>query len=147
MIHEAMLAVVHEFDWIFNRDYMIVSGFVSVIDDGSEGRGFSASSRSCHEHQALMKTRKSLDDWRQPKLLRSQDLRRDLTEHGGDAVFLIEKVCAVPGLAGDFIAEVDVAGLFKDFNFVLWCNFIQYCLERVTFQWRKINALKFTVDA
>src|SRR2546426_10976016 len=54
--------------------------------------------------------------------------RRNLPEHGGDAIFLVEKVSAVSCFARDFITEVDISGLLEDFDFEVRRYFIQHRL-------------------
>ena len=83
MIDQAALALVHEFDRIFDRDDVILPDLVRVVDDRRQRRGFSASRRSGDEHQSLVELRELLHDRRQAQLFRRQDLRGNLTEDRG----------------------------------------------------------------
>src|SRR5436190_1033372 len=93
VIHQAFLAFVNEFDWIFNRDDVIPSGFVRVVHDSRQGCGLAAACRTSHEDETLMKAGEFLHDRRKTELVRCQNLRRNLPEYCGNAVFLIEEVC------------------------------------------------------
>ena len=49
MVHDAALALVDEFDGVFNRDDMVFAGAVGLVDDGGERCRFTAARRSGDE--------------------------------------------------------------------------------------------------
>ena len=81
------------------------------------------------------------------EILERKHLGRDLPEHGGDTVLLVEKIGAEAGHAGDLVAEVHVARLFKHFYLIFRCDLIEHRLQGVILQGRIVNALEFAVDA
>ena len=74
-------------------------------------------------------------------MLDRQYFGRDFTEYGGHAVFLIEKVGAVPRFAGDFIAEIDIPGFLEDLHFEFRRDFIEHRLQLVIFEGCKLDSL------
>src|SRR5215475_11657799 len=133
MIHQAALAVMYELDWIFHSDDVVPARFVGLVDNGGEGRGFTAARRPSYENEPFMQPGKFLDDRRKSQLIDSQYLRRDLPEHGGDAVNLIKKICAVSCFTGDFITEIDIPSLFEKLHFKFRRNLIQHRLQFIIF--------------
>src|SRR5439155_27307076 len=106
MIHQTLLALMDEFDRIFDGNDVILSGLVRVVHDRSQRGGLTASSRAGHKHQPFVQTGKFLNDRRQAELVGCQHLRRDLAEYGSHSVLLVEKVGSVSCLAWDFIAKI-----------------------------------------
>ena len=87
--------------------------------------------RAGHHHQSPVQHGKLLQHGRQRsielfEIFKRQHLGGNLAEHSGDAVFLIEEICAEAGDVGDFIAEIDIAGFFEDFDLVLGRDFVQH---------------------
>ena len=102
MLNETVLAAMHEFDRIFDRDDVIVPLQVGVIDHRRERGRFTGTGRTGHEHETLLQHRKFFQDRRQAELVDRQHLRWNETKHGRDAVFLLEEIGTVaqrrPGL-------------------------------------------------
>src|SRR4029079_12660525 len=105
-----------------------------------------------YNYQSAVQHRKLLKHGRQRcveffKVFKRKDFARNLAEYSRDSIFLIEKIRAKPGDVWDFVTEVHVAGFFERFDLVLRRDFVQYGFERVAFEWRKVHALQFAVDA
>src|SRR5262249_52294648 len=87
---------------------VILTSLVGIVDDrGKRGR-FPAARRARHQYKTFVKAGKFFHDRRQAQLVSREHLRRDLAEHCSYTVLLVEKVRAVPRLAGDFVAEINV---------------------------------------
>src|SRR5207248_2800030 len=71
----------------------------------------------------------------------------DLTEHGGDAVFLVEKIDAKTGDVRDLVTEIDIARFFKHLDLIFRSDFVEHRLEIVAFQRGIIDTLQFAIDA
>ena len=54
MVDQAFLALVNEFDRIFDRDDVILARLVRVVDDCGQRRGLSAACRAGYQDEALM---------------------------------------------------------------------------------------------
>src|SRR5215467_1647922 len=131
MIYQTALTVVHELDWIFHGDDVVPARFVGVVDNGGESRRFAASRRPSYKNETFMQCRKFLDDWKKAKLVNGQDFRRDLPEDCRDAMFLIKKIRPISRFTRDFIAEIDIPGLFENLHFEFRRNFIEHRLQFV----------------
>ena len=81
------------------------------------------------------------------EILERKHLARNLAEHGGDAVLLVEEIGAEAGDVRDFVAEIHVAGFLEDLDLVLRRDFVEHRLELVVLERRMIHALQFAVDA
>ena len=95
MLHQAILAAMHKFDRIFHRDDMVVPLQVRVIHHRSERGGLAGTGRAGDEDETFLQEREFFQDWRKAQILDRQHLRRDQTEDGRNAVFLLEKVGAI----------------------------------------------------
>ena len=51
MIHDAPLTLVHELDGIFDRENVIFSILVGIVDHGSQGRGLTAAGWTSNQDQ------------------------------------------------------------------------------------------------
>ena len=114
MLHQAILAAMHELDRVFDRDDVIVPLHVGVIHHRRQRGRFAGTGRAGDQDQALLQHRKFLQHRRQTRDLRTvRTLRRDQTEDRRDAVFLLEEIRAVTGDARNFVAEIDVARFLR----------------------------------
>ena len=153
MIHQAVLAFVHEFDRVLDRDDMVAAIFVRIIHHGR------AASWICRNRSARSPPPALGAAWQNFfstggkrrvelfEILERKHLAGNLAEHRGDAVFLVEKIGAETGDVRDFVAEIDVAGFFETLDLIFRRDFVEHRLELVAFQRRIIHALQFAVDA
>ena len=123
MLHQAILAAMHELDRILDRDDVIVPVQIGVIDHRRERGRFAGTGRAGDEHEALFQHRKPLQHCREARVLDRQDLGRNQAEDGGDAVFLLKKVRAVTRDSGNLVAEVDIARFLEDLDLHLRARF------------------------
>ena len=117
VVDEAVLALVHELDRVFHRDDVVVAVLVGVIHHRRERGGFAGAGRAGDDDQALVgawRTFSSTAGRRELQNLRTKAPCLGLAEHGADAVLLVEEIGAEAGDVRDFVAEVHVAGFFKD---------------------------------
>src|SRR6266850_3722306 len=114
MVYKATLALVHEFDGVLDGDDVVFPRLVRMVDDGGQSRRLAASSRTGNKHQSFVKRRELFHDRRQIELLGCEHGRRNLPEHRGNTVLLIEEICAIPRYSRNFVTEIDVAGFFED---------------------------------
>ena len=78
--------------WFFDRQNVVVSVDVDLVDHRSQRGGFTGTGRSRNEHQPAGLFAHVLDDRRQAQRLERFDLVRDRAEHRTDSAFLVEKV-------------------------------------------------------
>ena len=152
MVHQAVFAFVHEFNRVFHRDDVVFAVFVRVIHDRRQRGGFAGTGRAGDHDQAVCNMANFLNTagrgrFEFVKILERKHPARNLPEHRGDAVFLVEEIDAETGDIRDFITEIHVAGFFKHLDFVIRGDFVEHRLESVAFQRRIIHALEFAVDA
>ena len=147
MVDQAALALVDEFDRVFDRDDVILARLVRVIHDRRQRRGLAAAGRAGDEDESLVQLGELFHDRRQAQLFGREDLRGNLAEDRGNAVLLVEEVGAETGHAGNFVAEVDVAGFFEDLDLVLRRDLVEHRLERVVLQRRVTDSLHFAANA
>ena len=55
-------------------------------------------------------------------------------------MFLLEKIGAVTGDSGNFVAEIDVERFFENFNFSFWRDFVNHRLELIVLERGIIDA-------
>ena len=147
VVHETLLAAMHKFDRVLHGDDMVAPVEIGKIDHGRQRGGFAGTGRAGDKHHAFFQHRETLQNRRQAELLQREHLAGNEAEYRGDAVFLIQKIRAIPGEAGIFVTEIDVAGFLKDLDFLLGRNLVNQRLQVVVLQRRGINAHQFAVDA
>ena len=94
LVDEAPLVLVYELDRIFNRDQMIITVLVDVVDHGAERGRFSRSGRTGDEHEPLVQLAHLEDRRRQPELFGGEDAGRDDAEDRAGAALIFEEADA-----------------------------------------------------
>ena len=127
---------------VLKKFAMLHKGLVVVTGAGGSG----------DDHQALVQHAELFQHRGQRrahffKVLEREHRAGNLAEDGGDAVFLGEEIGAKTRDAGDFIAEVNVAGFLEGFDLVLRGDFVEHDLEHVVLQRGGVHARQFAVDA
>ena len=107
--HHALLVVVVEFDGVLDRDDVHGAFLVDDVDHGGEGGGLAGTGRAGHEDHAAGTVEQVLDARREPDLVQRHHLVRDLTEHGSDAAFLLERADAETRAVAERETEVRAA--------------------------------------
>ena len=74
MLHEAVLAAMHELDRVFDRDDVIVPLKIRVIHHRRERGGFAGTGRTGDEDEALFQQREFLQHRRQAELVAGEHL-------------------------------------------------------------------------
>src|SRR3954469_4477447 len=108
MLDEAILATMYKLNRVFHRDDVIVSLQIRVIHHGRERGRLAGSGWSGHKHHALLQHWKFFQDRREIEFLNRQNLGWNQTKDRRDTIFLLEKICTIPGLPRNFVAKVDV---------------------------------------
>ena len=147
MLDQAILAAMHKFNRVFDRDNVVMPLHVGVIHHRRQGGGLSGAGRSGDQNEALLEHGKFLQDGRQIQIVARQYRRRNQTENRGDTVFLLEEICAITGHARHFIAKIDVGGFLEDFDFSFGCDLINHRFQVVVSQRRVIHADEVAIDA
>ena len=151
MVDEAILALVHEFDRVFDCDDMVFPVLVGVVHHGRKRCGFARPGRTRYDDQPAMEHREFFQHGRQRRIklfevLERKHLAGNLAEDGGDAVFLIEEIGAEAGDVRYLIPEIDIARLLKNFDLVLGGDFIEHLLELVVLQGRVLHPVQFAIN-
>ena len=101
LAHEALPALVDEFDRVLDGEDVAVPGCVPVVDHRGQGGRFPAPRRSGDQHQPARSAGEVLEDLRRVQLVERRDHRRDDPEHRAGAAVVVEYVDAKAGEAGD----------------------------------------------
>src|ERR1051325_3897225 len=139
VIDQAILALVHELDWVFHRDNMVAPVLVGVVRHSGQRRGFAGAGGPRDNDEATVKHGKLFQHRRQRgvkllKVLKRQNLAGDLPEDSADAVFLIEEIGAEARDVGNFVTEIHVAGFLEMLDLVLGGDFVEHLFELVVVQ-------------
>ena len=147
VIDQRLLRAMHKLDRVLDGDDVIFAVQVRVIDHRGERGAFARTRRTGHEYEAFFQHRETLQDRRKTEFVGRQNLARNEPEDRGDAALLVEKIRAIAGAAGIFVAEIDVAGFLEDFDLLLGGDLVNQRLEIVVFQRGHIHAHEFAIDA
>ena len=82
---QAVLALVHEFDRVFDRQNVAVLVLVNLVYHGGKRRGLTRAGLTCYEYQTPAGAREIAHGCRHAELFERQGLRRNRTKHGADA--------------------------------------------------------------
>src|SRR5919106_6401279 len=77
MVNDTSLAHVHNLNRILNGDDMILAALISIIDDGCQGRGFTATSWTSNQYKPFLEHGQLCDNPRQAQLICRQHWVRD----------------------------------------------------------------------
>jgi hypothetical protein len=102
---------VHELDRILDRDDVIGTRAVDVVDHRAERRRLAGARGAGDEHEPLVERAQVEDVLREIELFRGEDLRRDDAEHGARPAAVGEHVGAEPREVLDLVREVGVVPL------------------------------------
>ncbi len=106
----------HEFHRVFERDDVAGLGFVDLVKDGGERRGFAGAGRAGDEDQAGFFLRQFLEDFRQAQLFQRRNLRGQLAQDGGKISALRKDVDAETRPVGERVSRVAGTVLQKVFD-------------------------------
>src|SRR5581483_12038730 len=99
-----------QFDRVLDRDDVLLSGAVDVINDRCKRGRFAGSGRAGREHEAAVLLRETNNARRQVKLLERGNSPRDDAERDRDSAALPEDIDAEAGQRRRLVTEVDLAG-------------------------------------
>ena len=94
LVDEALLALVDEFDRIFDRQDVLIAIVVDEVDHRSHRRALARSGRAGDEHETTRRHRHVFEDLAHAEVFHRQHLRRNRSEHRTRAAVLIERIHA-----------------------------------------------------
>src|SRR5918996_3097113 len=109
VVDNTALATMDKFQGVFNRDDMILTVLIGVIDDCCEGSRFSTSRRTRNQDKPFLKHGELSNDMRQAQLFSAHDCARDEAEDRTDPMELPEEVGTVARQPRDLIGEIDIS--------------------------------------
>src|SRR5207302_5028367 len=113
LIHKALLVIVKKLDGILDRDHVLFTFAVDLVEHGSERGGLTGARRSGHEDESAGLVAQSLHDLRQSESIEALDFPRNRTEDGANGSPLIENVAAETGQVFQTEGEVQLQVLFE----------------------------------
>ena len=148
MLHETILAAMHKFDRIFDRDDVVVPLQVRVIHHRRERGRLARTGRPGHEHESLFEQRKFFQDRRKTQLLDRQHLRRNRDGRPPRCRISAGKNSRDNGPdARNFVTEIDVGCFFEDLDLPFRRDLVDHRLEIVVFERRVIDTHQVAIDA
>src|SRR5690606_38968453 len=108
LVDEAALVLVHELDWIFDRDDVVGALLVDDVDQRGERRRLAAPGRPGDEHETFGQVAEVEHLRRQAELLGREDLERNLPEDRADALAIPEEIRAEARALGDGVRKVGI---------------------------------------
>src|SRR5260221_667110 len=94
LIHEASLVIVQKFDRVFDRNHVLFTLAVDLVEHGRKRCRFSGAGRSSDQHQAARLVTEGLDNDRKAERVKALDLPGDRPEDRSDRAALLEQVAA-----------------------------------------------------
>ena len=151
MVNQAVLALMHEFDRIFDGDDMIAAVLVDVIHHGGERGGLARAGGAGDHDQTAVQHAELLQHVGERgvellKVLEGENFGRNLAEDCPDAILLVEEIGAEAGDVRDLVTEVHVAGFFKHLDLILGRDLVEHLLEFIAFERRMVHAMQLTID-
>ena len=131
VIHDAALALVDELDRVLDRDDVVLTGKVRLVDDGRKRGRLAASRWPGDQDQAPGERGQLGDDLGKAQFGAGDDLAGDLPKHRPAAELLLEEIGAVTGNSRDLIGKIDIARLFELLDLVFRGDFVDHRLQAV----------------
>ena len=93
LIHNAILVVMEEFDRVLDRQNVIVTVDIDLINHRGERGRFTGTCRTGHKYQAARLFAHVRDDRREPERVKCLDLVGNCAENRSDRSLLVKKIC------------------------------------------------------
>lgn len=116
LIERGLFLRVNEFHGVFEGDDVDGLGFVDLVEEGGQGRGFAGSGGPGHEDEAGLLLRHVVEGVRELEVAEGWDLGVEFAEHDRVVAALGEDVDAETGLAGQRVGGVAGAGAQEIFR-------------------------------
>jgi len=145
MVDDAILVFVDKLHGIFNRDDVAFFPVVDVVDHGRERSRLTATRGPCDQHYAFMKHGQLGNNRRQSQLFHRQYLTGNFPEDRPDPPLLLKIIGPIARQIGDFIGKVNVAGFFKDLDFVFGGDLVQDGFQLVVLEFLVLDAFHIPV--
>ncbi len=112
LVDQTFFGFVHEFDGVFNRQYVFVFVVVDVVDHGGKGGGFTGARRPGYQHQSTRHSADIAKHIAHAQFFHGQHFGRNGTEHRASAAVLVKGVNAKARYAGHFKRKVGFQKFF-----------------------------------
>ena len=109
VVDDTFLTLMDKLDGIFDGQDVVLAVFVAFIDNRRQGRRFTRTGRPGHQHQSFGQMGQTGDNRRQAELFDGHNLAGNFPKNRADPIFLLEKIAAVAGQPGNFIAEINIS--------------------------------------
>src|SRR2546423_6415992 len=146
VLHEAVLAAMHEFNRILHRDDVVVPLEVGEVHHGGKGGGFSRAGGAGNQNETFLQKGEFFQYRRQSQIVDRQYLRWNQTKDRGNPVFLLEEIGAITGDARHFVAKVNIEILFENFDLGLRRDLINHGFKFLVFEGWIIHPDEVGVD-
>src|SRR3954470_14480764 len=113
LVDQALLVVVYELDRIFDRDDVIRSRPVDVVDHRGERRRLAGAGRTGDEHETFLQRTEIQDGWRELELLRRHDARWHLAKHRAHAASVEKHIRAETAEPFHLVGEIRIVTLVE----------------------------------
>ena len=102
LVDQALLAFVHEFDRVLDRQDVAVLGIVLVVDHPRQGRRFTRTGRTGDQHDTARIFGNFLEDLGRAEIFQAEDFRGNGSEHTARTTVVVECVYPKTREAGNF---------------------------------------------
>jgi hypothetical protein len=138
---------VHELDRVLDRDDVVGTVDVHVVDHARERRGLAGAGRAGHQHEAARQHAEVLEHLRRVQVIERLDHRRDVAEHGAGAPVLVERVDAEAREVRDLEGEVGFEELFVHLPLLVVHDVVHHAVHFLVRQRWHVHALDVAVHA
>src|SRR3954454_12909801 len=115
LVDQGLVIPVHEFNRIFNGDYMRALAAVDRMNQGSEGRAFTGAGRPGHENQSFRDIDQVMKLLGKSQLIYRLDVLGYPPEYCADAVPLQKDIYAESAYSFERVTCIEVMVLFEPF--------------------------------
>ncbi len=146
LVHEAAFALVYEFDGVLDRDDVIGTIVITVVDHARE-RGRLARARGAgHQHQAARQHAQVAEDLRRRQVVQREDDRGNVAEHGAGAAVLVEGVDAEARELRDLEREVGLEELFVSLALLVVHDVVHHAVHFLVGKRGHVDTFHVAVD-
>jgi len=146
LVDQALLALVNEFDRVFDGEDVCVLVFVDVVHHRRQRGRLARAGGSGHQHDAARLVGDFLEDGRAVEFFQRQHLRRNRPEHRARAVLLVEGVDAEARQRRNLKREVDFQRFFVHLALAVVHDVVHHAVHVLVIHRRQVDAADVTVD-
>ncbi len=146
LVHEAAFALVYEFDGVLDRDDVIGTIVIAVIDHARERGRLARARGSRDQHQAARQHAQIAEDLRRRQVVEREDHRGNVAEHGAGAAVLVEGVDAEARELGDLEREIRLEELFVSLALLVVHDVVHHAVHFLVGERGHVDTLHVAVD-